>query len=483
MPKYEPTIGLEIHAELKTKTKMFCGCLNNQDEQTPNVNVCPICLAHPGVLPVPNKEAISAVLRVGYALGAGVPDESKFDRKSYFYPDLPKGYQISQYDMPLVEGGFLSGVAIERIHLEEDTARSAHLKDGTVIDFNRAGLPLMELVTKPVISSAKEALRFAKELQLILRYLGVSDADMEKGQMRVEANISVAPKKFFGSKKLGTKVEVKNINSFKAVGDAIESEITRQGALLDKGERVIQETRGWNEVKKDSFSQRIKEEAEDYRYMPEPDIPPIDFNAADALDREEIKNSLPELPQQKRERFAREYGLKLDSDELERLIDDRGEAAFFEEFVSEARAEGAKQEVIQLGINYLDSDLVGLMKEKKVSWPELKVTPENFAELVLMAHSQKVSSRTAKDLLREMFETGGDPSNIVERMDLTQISDTTEISKAVGEVLQNNEKAVADFNKGKDSALKFLVGQTMAKLRGRGNPELVEQLLREQLSK
>ncbi len=483
MPKYTPTIGLEVHAELKTATKMFCGCANASDEAHPNVNVCPICLGHPGVLPVPNEEAIKAILKVGYALGAQVPDKSKFDRKSYFYPDLPKGYQISQYDLPLVKGGSLGGVAIERVHLEEDTARSAHADEGTVIDFNRAGLPLMELVTKPVISTAEEALVFAKELQLTLRYLGVSDADMEKGQMRVEANVSVSPKKIFGSKKLGTKVEVKNINSFKAVKDAIESEIIRQQEVLESGGKVIQETRGWNEDKKGSFSQRSKEEAEDYRYMPEPDIPPIDFTAPGGIDREAIKNSLPELPWDKRRRFADEYGLEMGSDELERLVDDRGEAAFFEEFVSEVKAVDAGREWVKLGVNYLDSDLIGLMKEKKFDWSQLKITPENFAELIGMIHSQKISSRTAKDVLRDMFETGDDPSNIVERMDLTQISDTDELGRVVDEVLQANERAIADYAKGKENALKFLIGQTMAKLRGRGNPELVEQLLRERLSK
>ena len=481
--KYTPTIGLEVHAELKTATKMFCDCLNNPDEQTPNLNVCPICLAHPGTLPVPNKEAIRAILRVGAALGSDMPSRSKFDRKSYFYPDLPKGYQISQYDMPLVRGGSLAGVSVERVHLEEDTARSAHSKDGTVIDFNRAGLPLMELVTKPVIQTSDEALIFAKELQLTLRYLGVSDADMEKGQMRVEANISVAPKKLFGRKTLGTKVEVKNINSFKAVKDAIESEIIRQTELIEKGKKVIQETRGWNENKKESFSQRVKEEAEDYRYMPEPDIPPIDFTLPGALDLEEIKSSIPELPWQKRRRFASEYGLAQGSDELERLIDDRGEAAFFEEFVSEAKIENSGPSVIKLGINYLDSDLVGLMKEQKTTWEDLKITPENFSELINMIATEQISSRSAKDVLREMFETGEDPSNIVERMDLTQISDEGEIGQVVDEVLGANEKAIADYKKGKENALKFLVGQTMAKLRGRGNPELVEQLLRERLSK
>ncbi|MCR4260787.1 MAG: Asp-tRNA(Asn)/Glu-tRNA(Gln) amidotransferase subunit GatB, partial [Candidatus Colwellbacteria bacterium] len=256
MIKYDPTIGLEVHAELKTQTKMFCGCLNDPNETTPNVNVCPICLAHPGSLPTINKAAVGAIVKIGYAIGGSILNHCKFDRKSYFYPDLPKGYQISQYDLPLVKGGELAGVAVERIHLEEDTASSSHSDDGSLVDFNRAGLPLMELVTKPVIKSSEEALKFAKELQLTLRYLGISDADMEKGQMRVEANVSIKPKKLFGSKKLGTKVELKNINSFKSVKDAIESEIERQRVLIENGEKVRQETRGWNENRRESFPQR-----------------------------------------------------------------------------------------------------------------------------------------------------------------------------------------------------------------------------------
>lgn len=483
MTKYEPTIGLEIHAELKTATKMFCSCLNNPDETTPNVNVCPVCLAHPGSLPTINKEAVKAIIKIGYALGGIIPNHSKFDRKSYFYPDLPKGYQISQYDLPLVKGGELLGVAIERIHLEEDTARSAHTQDGSLVDFNRAGLPLMELVTKPVIRSSDEAYGFAKELQLTLRYLGISDADMEKGQMRVEANVSIKPKKLFGGKKLGTKVELKNINSFKAVKEAIEHEIKRQTELLEKGEAIKQETRGWNENKRESFPQRSKEEAEDYRYMPEPDLPPMDFDKEGAINLAEIKDSLSELPWQKRVRFAKEYGLEPGSDELERLVDDRGEAAFFEDFVSELKAVGGEKEMIRLGVNYLDSDLVGIMKEERVNWDTLKITPENFAELILMVGQEKLSSRSAKDVLREMFATGDDPGNIVERMDVTQITDEQPIINAVEEIIRDNASAVADFQKGKETALQFLIGQSMAKLRGRGNPVLVEKLLRERLSK
>ena len=483
MTKYDPTIGLEVHAELKTQTKMFCGCLNDSNETTPNVNVCPICLAHPGSLPTINKAAVEAVIKIGYAIGGSILNHCKFDRKSYFYPDLPKGYQISQYDLPLVKGGELAGVAVERIHLEEDTASSSHSDDGSLVDFNRAGLPLMELVTKPVIKSSEEALRFAKELQLTLRYLGISDADMEKGQMRVEANISIRPKQLFSGKKLGTKVELKNINSFKSVKDAIENEIERQRKLIEGGERVRQETRGWNENRRESFPQRSKEEAADYRYMPEPDLPPIDFDKEGALNLQEIKESLPELPYQKRVRFVKEYGLENGSDELERLVDDRGEAEFFEEFVSELQANDGSKSMIKLGVNYLDSDLVGIMKEEKTSWDSLKVTPENFAELIMMVENGKVSSRSAKDILREMFVTGDDPSNIVERMDLTQITDEDAIVGVVQETLKENASAVSDFHKGKETALRFLIGQSMAKLRGRGNPVLVEKLLREHLSK
>ena len=483
MTKYEPTIGLEVHAELKTRTKMFCGCLNNPDEEAPNVNVCPICLAHPGSLPTINKEAVKDIIKVGYALGGEILNHSKFDRKSYFYPDLPKGYQISQYDLPLVKGGELRGVAVERVHLEEDTARSSHVGEGSLVDFNRSGLPLMELVTKPVIKSAEEALKFAKELQLTLRYLGVSDADMEKGQMRVEANVSIRPKKLFAGKKLGTKVELKNINSFKAVKDAIENETERQKKLLEAGERVKQETRGWNENRKESFPQRSKEEAEDYRYMPEPDLPPMDFDREGAINIQEIKESLPELPHQKRVRFVKEYALETGSDELERLVDDRGEAQFFEEFVSELKTIGGNDGMIKLGVNYLDSDLVGIMKEEKATWSDLKITPENFAELINLVGSNKVSSRSAKDILREMFVTGDDPGNIVDRMDLTQIVDEEAIKSIIKEIIGENPAAVADFRKGKDTALRFLIGQSMAKLRGRGNPALVEKLLREHLSK
>lgn len=493
--KYEVTIGLEIHAELKTQTKMFCGCKNDPLEKTPNVNICPICLAHPGTLPTPNKKAIELVMAVGYALGGKILEKSHFDRKSYFYPDLPKGYQISQYEEPFIKGGELVGVEITRVHLEEDTARLIHDKDDSYLDFNRAGLPLMELVTEPVIHSADKALEFAKEFQLILRYLGASDANMERGQMRVEPNISIALE---GSKELGTKVELKNINSFKVVKNAIAYEIKRQKEVLDNGKKVVQETRGWDEKKGETFSQRIKEESDDYRYMPEPDLPPIQIvdgraspafvggppvelsNADSSINMESIKLSVPELPQEKRERFVKEFGLR--EDQVEVLVGDRHVAEYFEEADSElSTKEKVTDKSRQLLVNYLTSDVVGLLKGAGQKVKDLKISPENFAELIALIEKGEISSRVAKDVLREMFKTGADPSNIIKEKDLGQISDEGEVADVVKGVIKENEKATADYKKGKETAIKFLVGQAMAKLRGRGDPSRLEELFKQNL--
>jgi len=331
-----PIIGLEIHVELKTKRKMFCDCKNESEEKLPNINICPICLGHPGTLPSPNKKAIEMVLKVGKALNCQFNEISKFDRKNYFYPDLPKGYQISQYDLPFCFNGFLKigerKIRIRRIHLEEDTARSIHFKDKSLIDFNRAGIPLMELVTEPDIRSAKEAKKFCQELQLILRYLEVSEANMEKGQMRCEVNISLKNQKS-NLKSQKYKVEIKNLNSFRAVEEAIEYEIKRQTELIKKGKRLVQETRGWDPEKKQTFSQRFKEEESDYRYFPEPDLPLIDLKK---FDLEKIFLEIPELPEEKRERFKKEYP-DLKSEEIEVLIEEKQGADFFEETVSEAK--------------------------------------------------------------------------------------------------------------------------------------------------
>ena len=308
---YKPTIGLEIHAELSTKTKMFCSCKNDTDEKSPNVNICPICLGHPGTLPVINKEAVKHVLKVGIAVGGKLADGSEFDRKNYFYPDIPKGYQISQYKHPLVSGGELVGVKLTRIHLEEDTAKSSHAEGSersegySLVDFNRAGVPLLELVTEPVMHSGEEVSMFGKELQILLQTLGVSDANMEKGEMRLEANISVSH-----SDKLGTKVEVKNLNSFRSAERAAIYEIKRQIESLEKGGTISQETRGWDEAKQATFSQRSKEDSHDYRYFPDPDLPKLKLSEAMGFDEKFLRLHVKETPNEKRKRFKKDYGIK-----------------------------------------------------------------------------------------------------------------------------------------------------------------------------
>jgi aspartyl-tRNA(Asn)/glutamyl-tRNA(Gln) amidotransferase subunit B len=492
--KYEPTIGLEIHVELKTKTKMFCNSANDPDEKHPNVNVCPVCMGHPGTLPVINKEAVRMVLLVGKALNGKLADYSQFDRKNYFYPDLPKGYQISQYKYPLVEGGELEGVKITRIHLEEDAGRLIHLEHGSSVDFNRAGVPLMELVTEPVIKNGEQARKFAEELQLILRYLGVSDADMEKGQMRVEVNISLGLSQFkelagrtdLQSKSvLGTKVEIKNLNSFRAAEGAINYEIERQGELLDKGEKIKQETRGWNENKGETFSQREKEESHDYRYFPEPDLPPLKISE---LNFELI---VPDLPEQKRERFKKEYGLK--EEQVEIFVGDKKLADFFEEVFSEARESfslrtGIKgnppeTEFPRLIANYLISDLLGLMKEKMLTFDELLVSPENFAELMAMVIKNEINSRVAKDVLKIMVSKGGEPSVIVKELGLGQVNDESALVGVIEKIIAGNPAVVNDYKKGKEAAMQFLVGQGMRETKGSANPEILKKLLQEKISK
>ncbi len=484
---YQPTIGLEIHVDLKTKTKMFCGCLNNPDEKQPNRNVCPICLAHPGTLPVINKKAVEAVLKLGLALNSEIPEKSKFDRKNYFYPDLPKGYQISQYDQPLALGGELNGVKLRRIHLEEDTARLTHSSQlpnypitqlpSSLVDFNRAGVPLMELVTEPDIKTGKEAVAFAKELQLILRYLGISDADMEKGQMRVEANISISKSQSANREALGTKVEVKNLNSFRAVQEAIDYEIKRQAEILDEGKKVIHETRGWDANKGKTVSQRAKEEAHDYRYFPEPDLPPLDLTSSD-WNLEKLKIEIPELPQQKRERFIKEYNLSKEQADI--LTEDFAMADYFEKAASELKAQlpGADYRLLY---NYLISDIKGLTKEVKSDIDEIRILPEQFAHLISLIIKNNLSSRAAKDILKEMFERGVDPENILKEKSLDQKIDEELLNKTIEDIIKENSKAVADYQKGQENALQFLTGQAMAKLKGRADPEKLREVFKNKL--
>lgn len=478
---YKATIGLEIHAELKTKSKMFCSCKNDPDEKRPNFNICPVCTAQPGTLPVANEEAIKKVIKTGLALNCKIAEDSKFDRKNYFYPDLPKGYQISQYDQPLCTGGHLEvegkKIRITRIHLEEDTGSLMHPEgaDYSLVNLNRAGVPLMELVTEPDITSGKEAKLFAEELQLILRYLGVSDADMEKGQMRVEVNISVSK-----TKKLGTKVEIKNLNSFKVVGKAVDFEIKRQEEVLNSGKKIVQETRGWHDKKEITFSQREKEEAHDYRYFPEPDLPAMHFYEDFA---NSIKSELPELPKQKRERFIKEYGL--DEASVEFFVDNKDLSEYFEKVVSEFEEwtpeKDDHKKVSKLMANYLISDVKGLLAEKQFVEADFRITPENFAEFVKMIYKSEISSKVAKMVLAEMFNTGVDPSTIVDENNWRQVSDDKELEKIITEVIAKNSNAVKDFKAGKQNALQFLAGQVMAASRGTANPEKTRELLKKLL--
>ncbi|MBI5421473.1 MAG: Asp-tRNA(Asn)/Glu-tRNA(Gln) amidotransferase subunit GatB [Parcubacteria group bacterium] len=500
MSKYITTIGLEIHAELRTQTKMFCDCLN-AEEMHPNVNVCPICLAHPGTLPTPNEKAIMHVLRVGAALGGELASITKFDRKNYFYPDIPKGYQISQYDQPLVKNAVLEcyvqgekkSFDIERVHLEEDTGRLLHSDPSTSsgqattrVDYNRAGVPLMELVTKPVLHTPEEAEAFASNLQLILRYLGVSYANMDKGQMRVEVNISICKE---GEEKLGTKVEIKNLNSFRSVGDSIRYEVLRHEELLKKGKKIVQETRGWDENKRITFSQRKKESAHDYRYFPEPDIAPLvvgDHVLGEAVLKEistkEIMTSLPELPVPRLERLKKEYGL--DFKDAEVLVQQKEVAEFFEKSVSEAGEleHGVdKKKIAKLAHNFLISDLYGFLEGDTVEWGALKITPENFGHLVVLFARGEISSRVAKDVLREMFETGAECHAIIEEKGLKQVSDEGALETIAREVIAEFSDAASDYKKGKEVSLQFLVGQFMRKTKGAANPELAKEILKKNL--
>ncbi|HUC89011.1 MAG TPA: Asp-tRNA(Asn)/Glu-tRNA(Gln) amidotransferase subunit GatB [Candidatus Paceibacterota bacterium] len=470
MPKqYYTTIGLEIHAELKTNSKMFCGCANNPDIDAPNVNICPVCMAHPGTLPVINKKAVEYVIKVGLALNANIADFTEFDRKNYFYPDIPKAYQISQYKFPIVSGGELNGVAITRVHLEEDTATSKHDKgDYSLVDFNRAGVPLMELVTEPVIHSAKEAGNFGRELQLLLRYLGVSEANMEKGQMRVELNISLSD----NPDKLGTKCEIKNINSFRAVERAAEFEIKRMTELLDagKGSEIVQETRGWDENKQITFSQRSKENANDYRYFPDPDLPKLYLSKV--FDIEAIRKSLPELPSAKRNRYKNDYGIK--DEDIESYITDIELGTWFEDI---AKILNDKNK-IKISSNYITSDYLGLKKlNGDIKLPSVK----NFAELINMATDGKISSRVAKDMLAMIVVNDESPEKIANEKGLIQNHDESALKEIVQKVIDANPQVVATYKGGKENALMSLVGQIMKETKGSANPALVQKILKELL--
>ncbi len=464
--KYKATIGLEIHAELATNAKMFCNCANNPDEEKPNINICPVCTAQPGSLPVLNKQAIKNVLKVGMALGSEIADFTEWDRKNYFYPDIPKGYQISQYKYPLVKGGKLNGINITRIHLEEDTASSSHEGEFSLVDFNRAGVPLMELVTEPELHSGKETADFARELQLLLQYLRVGNANMEKGEMRIEANISVST-----GETLGTKTEVKNINSFKAVEKAVAYEIERQIQVLESGEKIVQETRGWDEDKQKTFSQRLKENSHDYRYFPDPDLPKMMISEIPEFSKENLLKEIGELPWEKRERYEKDYGIK--ETDVEIFVRPSTVSIFFEDV---CRDFGGDRALIKLASNYIISDLLGLMKSNNT---ELfgQLSDRNFSKLIIMLAENKISSRGAKDILKIMFETGGaSPDVIAERENLLQKSDLGELEKIAGQIIIDNPKVVADYKSGKEVALMSLVGQGMKATKGSANPQVLKEV-------
>ena len=492
MKEYEAVIGMEVHVESKTKSKMFCACANGLGlEDKPNIHICPICTGHPGTLPVPNRKALVKLARFGQALNCQISDYTWFERKSYFYPDLPKGYQITQYERPLCYDGEIEimtsqgvkHIRITRIHMEEDTGKLSHINGKTVVDYNRAGLPLMELVTEPDIRNAEEAKVFCEELQLILRYLDISDGDMDKGQMRCEVNISLREK---GTEAFGTKVEIKNLNSFRVVEQAIAYEITRQSEVLNQGGEVVQETRGWDDAKAITFSQRKKENANDYRYFVEPDIPPFETSAIVA-DAASIK---AELPIAKRQRFTTQYNLQ--AQQIEILVRNKALADYFEQAISELEAwiksenkqlaEDDHSKLIKLSANYLLTELIKHYSEKGFNFKNSPITAENYAEFIKIVFSGEVSSTGAQTLLLQMLETGSEPSDIVESQGLKQVNDTDALQKIIDQVILEQAKVVEDYRSGNENVIQFLVGQVMRYSKGSANPQIAKQLLHDTIT-
>ncbi|MBA4387410.1 MAG: Asp-tRNA(Asn)/Glu-tRNA(Gln) amidotransferase GatCAB subunit B [Verrucomicrobia bacterium] len=474
MTTYISTVGLEVHVQLKTKTKMFCGCEVAYGEQ-PNTFVCPVCLGYPGAMPVMNEEAVRLTVLTGLMLGCGISDYSKFDRKSYFYPDMPKNYQISQYDRPLCLGGSVEidvdgkkkNVQLKRIHLEEDVAKNMHFTASSGIDFNRAGVPLMEIVTEPDMNSPEEALAFLLALKQILLYTGVSDCDLELGHVRCDVNGSVRPA---GQVELGTKVEIKNMNTFKGVFNALKYELARQIEVLETGGRLIQETRRWDDEKGSTFSMRSKEDAHDYRYFPEPDLMPVVLSH-DMV--EEWRKSLPELPAQRRERMIAEYGIPAYDAGV--LAADKAIADFFE---LSARQSGNPKAVS----NWVMTELLRLLSEKQKDISGIPLTPGALAGLVKLTDEKVLNSNTAKEVFAVLFEQGGDPAEIVRKRGLAQVSDAGAIEKMVDQAMAENPGSVADYRAGKKAAAQRMVGQVMKMSKGKANPRLVTEILEKRLS-
>ncbi len=468
--EFEPVIGLEIHVQMDTKTKLFCSCPVEFGAE-PNSNVCPVCLGLPGSLPVINKRAVEFAIRAGLALNCQINMRSVFARKNYFYPDLPKGYQISQYEEPIAVNGWLEvggkRVRIRRLHIEEDAGKNIHEGSKTYVDLNRAGTPLMEIVTEPDIDSPQMAREFLEKLRNIMRYTGVSRADMEKGQLRCDINVSIRPE---GSKELGTRVEIKNVNSFRFVQKAIESEMERQIKLLLSGEKIVQETRTFDPSTGLTHTMRTKEEAEDYRYFPEPDLLPL---VIPPQWLEEIKADMPELPEERYERFMKNYALDQYSARV--LTDNKELGDFFEESL---RYYGQDP---KLTANWLLNDLLGNLSEAGKDIESSPVSPQSLAELVKLIRENVLSSKLAKEVIKEMTATGKRPSQIVEEKGLRQVSDEGQIRSMIEEVLKENSKEVERFKAGEEKLFGFLVGQVMKKAKGKANPQMVNRILKEML--
>jgi len=471
--KYEAVIGLEIHAQLLTETKIFCGCSTKFGSE-PNTQTCPVCIGMPGVLPVLNKRAVEFAIMVGIAMNCKIASYSRFARKNYFYPDLPKGYQISQYELPICQDGYLEievdgikrKIGINRIHMEEDAGKNIHEKEGSLVDLNRAGIPLLEIVTEPDIRTPKEAAVFMKKLRTILRYLKVCDGNMEQGSLRCDANVSVRRE---GSEHFGTKTEIKNINSFKFVEKALDYEINRQIKLLQNGEKIVQETRLWDSSLGKTFSMRSKEEAHDYRYFPEPDLVPLKVSK-DWIN--EIKNNIVELPNEKKERFIKDYGLpKYDANIL---TEERAVAEWFEEAVSL----GGKPKAVS---NWMMTELLRLFKETNKEITEVPLKPSHLVDILKMIDSGVISGTIGKKVFEEVFYTGKNPDIIVKDKGLTQITDTSEIEKIIDNVLKNSPKEVERYRKGETKLIGFFVGQVMKASKGKANPRLVNDILRKKL--
>jgi len=473
--EYEAVIGLEVHLHLKTRTKAFCGC-STEFGNTPNTQACPVCLGFPGSLPVLNRTALEYALKVALAFNCQIQEFTKFDRKHYYYPDLPKNYQISQYDLPLSRNGFLDikldgkikRIGITRAHLEEDAGKLIHAENFTLVDFNRAGIPLLEIVSDPDINSPQEAYEYLTALKSTIEYLDVSDCDMEKGSLRCDANISIRPK---GAKELGTKTELKNMNSFKAVRDALVFEIKRQTGLQDLGQAIVQETRLWDEKSQQTLAMRSKEEAKDYRYFPDPDLPQFIISKEKIA---EIQNTIGELPQEKMQRFIKDYGLSQYHAKI--LVDNKEDAAY-----AEICLRGYPQKDKKVVTNWLVGPIAAIASDNAVSISGLGIEPKDTIELIGFVENGKISNLVGKSVLAQMAKTHKSPALIISEQNLVQISDEASLERDVNLVIQENPKVVQDYKTGKESSIMFLVGQVMKKTGGKANPKVVQEILKRRL--